>query len=339
MTLEREQAFRALYAEHFDAVLGFALRRCEQRDDAADVTAETFLVAWRRLTHVPAGDGDPAVALRRGAAGAGQPAARDAAPRQPRRGGCARSCGASEPDPADGVVVATDVRDGDAAAQRARPGGARAAPVGGPRAAGDRRGPRPDRPSWSAPGSRGRGRGCATCSATIRHRPDITPPTDTHQPEPDQEGAAMSDHETHRWTDEAVAALPLAQGRAELLEEIMSTPSADTPTATAPTRPDRPSPRRWAVPLAAAAAVAALAAAPLWRPRAATSGHRPGRRPSPRPRRPATQLVLEAPGLGGRHDAPVDPERAGDHLRPAGAEEVRPRRQALPGPGGPDPRR
>ena len=27
MTLDREQAFRALYAEHFDAVLGYALRR------------------------------------------------------------------------------------------------------------------------------------------------------------------------------------------------------------------------------------------------------------------------------------------------------------------------
>jgi RNA polymerase sigma factor (sigma-70 family) len=51
---EREHAFRRLYADHFDAVLGFALRRVDRPEDAADVTADTFLVAWRRLAHVPA---------------------------------------------------------------------------------------------------------------------------------------------------------------------------------------------------------------------------------------------------------------------------------------------
>jgi RNA polymerase sigma factor (sigma-70 family) len=50
---ERERAFRALYADHFDAVLGFALRRVDRAEDAGDVTADTFLVAWRRLAHVP----------------------------------------------------------------------------------------------------------------------------------------------------------------------------------------------------------------------------------------------------------------------------------------------
>jgi len=50
---DREHAFRRLYAAHFDAVLGFALRRTDRREDAADVTADTFLVAWRRLSHVP----------------------------------------------------------------------------------------------------------------------------------------------------------------------------------------------------------------------------------------------------------------------------------------------
>jgi RNA polymerase sigma factor (sigma-70 family) len=50
---EREHAFRRLYADHFDAVLGYALRRVDRPEDAADVTAETFLVAWRRLAHVP----------------------------------------------------------------------------------------------------------------------------------------------------------------------------------------------------------------------------------------------------------------------------------------------
>lgn len=50
---EREHAFRRLYAEHFDSVLGFALRRVDRPEDAADVTADTFLVVWRRLAHVP----------------------------------------------------------------------------------------------------------------------------------------------------------------------------------------------------------------------------------------------------------------------------------------------
>ena len=53
----REHDFRCLYDAHFDAVLGFALRRTNRAEDAADVTADTFLVAWRRLSHVPAGDG------------------------------------------------------------------------------------------------------------------------------------------------------------------------------------------------------------------------------------------------------------------------------------------
>ena len=52
---ERERAFRALYAAHFDAVLGFALRRVDRPEDAGDVTADTFLVAWRRLAHAPQG--------------------------------------------------------------------------------------------------------------------------------------------------------------------------------------------------------------------------------------------------------------------------------------------
>jgi RNA polymerase sigma-70 factor (ECF subfamily) len=33
--------------------LGFALRRCASREDALDVTAETFLVAWRRRDDMP----------------------------------------------------------------------------------------------------------------------------------------------------------------------------------------------------------------------------------------------------------------------------------------------
>lgn len=52
---DREQAFRRLYAAHFDAILGFSLRRVDRPEDAADVAADTFLVAWRRFAHVPPG--------------------------------------------------------------------------------------------------------------------------------------------------------------------------------------------------------------------------------------------------------------------------------------------
>lgn len=50
------EAFVRLYADHFDAVLGYALRRVNIAEDAADIVAETFLVAWRRPGEVPPSD-------------------------------------------------------------------------------------------------------------------------------------------------------------------------------------------------------------------------------------------------------------------------------------------
>jgi RNA polymerase sigma-70 factor (ECF subfamily) len=47
--------FGRLYREQGRAVLAYALRRVDDPEDAADVVAETFLVAWRRLEEVPAG--------------------------------------------------------------------------------------------------------------------------------------------------------------------------------------------------------------------------------------------------------------------------------------------
>lgn len=47
--------FSRLYHEHGRTILAYALRRVEDREDAADVVAETFLIAWRRLAEVPAG--------------------------------------------------------------------------------------------------------------------------------------------------------------------------------------------------------------------------------------------------------------------------------------------
>lgn len=51
-----EVRFRWLYDEHGRAILAYALRRVSDPDDAADILAETFLVAWRRSAEVPTGD-------------------------------------------------------------------------------------------------------------------------------------------------------------------------------------------------------------------------------------------------------------------------------------------
>ncbi|GAA2829592.1 RNA polymerase sigma factor [Kribbella solani] len=48
--------FREVFDGNFRALLGYAIRRAESVDDAADVVADTFLVAWRRIGEVPPGD-------------------------------------------------------------------------------------------------------------------------------------------------------------------------------------------------------------------------------------------------------------------------------------------
>jgi RNA polymerase sigma-70 factor (ECF subfamily) len=55
--LGAEARFERLYAEHGRAVLAYAVRRVAHPQDAADVVAETFLVAWRRLDKVPSAEG------------------------------------------------------------------------------------------------------------------------------------------------------------------------------------------------------------------------------------------------------------------------------------------
>lgn len=52
---ERRHRFEEIYAANHGAVLGYVLRRTDNSDDAADVIAETFLTAWRRLDDVPDG--------------------------------------------------------------------------------------------------------------------------------------------------------------------------------------------------------------------------------------------------------------------------------------------
>lgn len=55
---ERRRRFEAIYTVNCGPILGYALRRTRNGDDAADVVAETFLTAWRRLDDVPPGPDD-----------------------------------------------------------------------------------------------------------------------------------------------------------------------------------------------------------------------------------------------------------------------------------------
>jgi RNA polymerase sigma factor (sigma-70 family) len=48
--------FRRLFAATERDLLAYVLRRVDRPEDAADVVAETFLVAWRRLDGVPPDD-------------------------------------------------------------------------------------------------------------------------------------------------------------------------------------------------------------------------------------------------------------------------------------------
>jgi RNA polymerase sigma-70 factor (ECF subfamily) len=52
-TTDSRRRFDTLFERHFRALLGYALRRVLDPADAADVVAETFLVAWRRIDKVP----------------------------------------------------------------------------------------------------------------------------------------------------------------------------------------------------------------------------------------------------------------------------------------------
>jgi RNA polymerase sigma-70 factor (ECF subfamily) len=49
----RDARFTALYDAHYHRILGYARRRAAP-DDAADLVAETFTIAWRRLEDIPA---------------------------------------------------------------------------------------------------------------------------------------------------------------------------------------------------------------------------------------------------------------------------------------------
>lgn len=53
---DRTARFEEIYAATYEPILGYAVRRCSSPEDAADVVAETFTVAWRRFDELPAGE-------------------------------------------------------------------------------------------------------------------------------------------------------------------------------------------------------------------------------------------------------------------------------------------
>ncbi len=52
----RQERFQVIFDDNYELILGYALRRTDTADDAADVVADTFLAAWRRLDDVPEGE-------------------------------------------------------------------------------------------------------------------------------------------------------------------------------------------------------------------------------------------------------------------------------------------
>lgn len=56
MADEQRVRFEAVYADTYEQILGYAIRRCDSPEDAADVVAETFAIAWRKVRELPSGD-------------------------------------------------------------------------------------------------------------------------------------------------------------------------------------------------------------------------------------------------------------------------------------------
>lgn len=53
---EKDTQFARVVATHRHALLRYALRRLDDRSDAEDLVAETFVVAWRRFDDIPPRD-------------------------------------------------------------------------------------------------------------------------------------------------------------------------------------------------------------------------------------------------------------------------------------------
>jgi RNA polymerase sigma-70 factor (ECF subfamily) len=48
--------FEVVYRRTYEQILGYAVRRCSSPEDAADVVAETYVIAWRRMSELPEGE-------------------------------------------------------------------------------------------------------------------------------------------------------------------------------------------------------------------------------------------------------------------------------------------
>lgn len=48
--------FEFMYRETYGLITAYAARRCDSPQDAADVVAETYAIAWRRMGEVPDGE-------------------------------------------------------------------------------------------------------------------------------------------------------------------------------------------------------------------------------------------------------------------------------------------
>jgi DNA-directed RNA polymerase specialized sigma24 family protein len=48
-SVPRKVDFEAVFNATYEAIFGYAVRRCSSPHDAADVVAETLAIAWRRV--------------------------------------------------------------------------------------------------------------------------------------------------------------------------------------------------------------------------------------------------------------------------------------------------
>jgi len=52
---QKQQKFRAVYADHAQTILKYCLRRTNTSEQAADIVSETFLITWKKIDVVPEG--------------------------------------------------------------------------------------------------------------------------------------------------------------------------------------------------------------------------------------------------------------------------------------------
>lgn len=56
MSVPKHERFDRIYEANLPLIIGYAARRCAEQSEAADVAADVFLVAWRRLDEIADGE-------------------------------------------------------------------------------------------------------------------------------------------------------------------------------------------------------------------------------------------------------------------------------------------